>query len=207
MPNRKSIVSIILYIGSALCFLLPFVSVSCQGTKVFTLTGQQLATGSKISVPSAFGPSSQEQVKASPFATFALLCAITGAALSLFGQRMIVGSTLSGGAGALSLMIMKAQLDSELQKQLGAAAQTSSEYGYSLTLLLFLSAAGWNVYQLFLKRHALTTGNGSYSPNPNGSVIDASQDSRFARNRRCSNCGSEVSSDASFCGNCGKQTN
>ena len=54
MATRKSIASVLLFVGSTLCFFLPFVTVSCGGVKAFTLTGEQLATGTTLTQPGAF---------------------------------------------------------------------------------------------------------------------------------------------------------
>src|ERR1039457_5409578 len=117
MANRKSIASVLLFVGSALCFFLPFVTVSCGGITAFTLTGQQLVTGTTLTQPQAFGPPQTQKVDADPFAIVAGLCALAGIALSLIGRKIASGAAISGGVGAVSLLIMRSRLDEQLQKQ------------------------------------------------------------------------------------------
>jgi hypothetical protein len=154
MPNRKSTASAILFSGCALCFFLPFVTVSCQGAKVFTLTGQQLATGTTIKEPSPFGPPKEQKIDAHPFGAVAGLCALAGVILCLGGQKMSMGAAATGGAGALSLVVMKSQFADQLQKQGMGVAQLNTEIGYTLALLLFVSAGAWSLYLYLRSRKA-----------------------------------------------------
>lgn len=163
MTNRKSIASVLLFVGCTLCFFLPFVTVSCQGTKVFTLTGQQLATGTTVKEPVPFGPPKEQKIEAHPFAAIAGLCALAGVVLSLIGQRMSIGAAVTGGAGAISLMVMKSQLTDQLEKSSMGVAQTNAEIGYTLALLLFTAGAAWSLYLFFRGRMPERADNASSS--------------------------------------------
>jgi hypothetical protein len=203
MFNRKSIASILIYLGSTLCFLLPFVTVSCQGDKVFTLTGQQLASGSTISQPNSFGPSTEHKVDVHPFASIALFCAIAGAALSLTGQRMIAASAISGGVGAASLLVMRIQMDGEIQRELGGAAQTSYEYGYTLTLFLLIAGASWNAYQIYRQRRESFARITRASSEPKKSFFNSQHRTNHVHRDHCTQCGSLQDGASKFCGDCG----
>ena len=53
---HKSKVSPALFVITTLCFLFPFVTVSCNGQKVATFSGVELATGTTVEQPQVFGP-------------------------------------------------------------------------------------------------------------------------------------------------------
>jgi hypothetical protein len=150
MANQRSTASVLLFVGSALCFFLPFVTVSCGGVKALTLTGQQLATGTTLTQPQPFGPPQTQKVEADPFAAVAALCALGGIVLSLIGRRIATATAFSGGAGAVSLLIMRSRLDGQLQTQGQGVATAAYETGYTLAMLLLIAGAAWNVY-LFLQ--------------------------------------------------------
>ena len=66
---------------SIVVFLLPFMSVSCQGQKFHTFSGRELVTGTDIDNKDMFsGATKTEHVPASPLALFSLLAAVAGAA-------------------------------------------------------------------------------------------------------------------------------
>jgi hypothetical protein len=148
MANRKSIASVLLFVGSALCFFLPFVTVSCGGIKAFTLTGQQLATGTSIEVPPAFGPSKTQRTDADPFAAVAGLCALAGVVVSLVGTRLAAAGAVSGAVGAVSLGIMASRMEGQVQKATQGLGSTNHEIGFTLTIFLLIAAIAWNIYLL-----------------------------------------------------------
>ncbi len=98
MQNRKMIASLLIFACSALCFFLPFVTVSCGGVKAFTLTGQQLATGTTLTQPQPFGPPQTQKLNGDPFAALAWAGALAGVALSLVGRKMAAATAITGGA-------------------------------------------------------------------------------------------------------------
>ncbi len=150
MANRKSLASVLLFVGSALCFFLPFVTVSCGGVKAFTLSGRQLAMGTTIEQPRPFGGTQKQPIAADPFAAMAGICAVAGVALTLAGRKLSGASAASGGLGAILLLIMRSHLSDQLQKQAMGMAKADFEGGFTITLLLLIAAAGWNAY-LFLQ--------------------------------------------------------
>jgi len=148
MENRKLLGSKLVFLGTVLCFFLPFVTVSCHGRDIFTATGRQLATGSTISRPGGFGGQAKQQISPNPFAAIAALSAISGLILSFFGKRMIRGVAISGAIGTASLAAMKVQLDYQLHKHAMGMAQNNYQVGYFLALLLMVVGTGWNFYKL-----------------------------------------------------------
>lgn len=140
-----------------LCFLLPFVNLSCGGQKIMSLTGFQLISGSEVKADGMFGDlSNNEEVKEKkevdpqPFALFALLAAVLGLGLSLLKSKMIaLSNTLVSVLGFIFLIILKINLDGDAE--LGGQNVITLDYqlGYWITLLLFIGAAivQWLLYR------------------------------------------------------------
>ncbi|MFI5105447.1 MAG: hypothetical protein ACHP79_11020, partial [Terriglobales bacterium] len=103
----KSKVSPALFIVTTLCFLLPFVTVSCNGTKVASFSGVELATGTTVEQPQMFGPAQKKSVGAEPLATMAALCALAGVGLSFLGIRLAIVPAIGGAVGALFLLLLQ----------------------------------------------------------------------------------------------------
>lgn len=146
MGNRKSLASILLFVGSLLCFFLPFVTVSCGGQKIFTLSGQQMATGTDLTGPQFSGPHKGQRIDPHPFASVAALCALAGVALSLAGTRLAAVTAASGAAGAVSLGVMASRMETEIQRATQGVGQVNVEAGFILTLSLLIAATAWNIY-------------------------------------------------------------
>ena len=88
--EHKSKVSAALFIVTTICFLFPFFTVSCNGQKVATFSGVQMATGTTVERPQAFGSTQKERVDAEPSAAIAAICALAGIGLSFLGIRLAV---------------------------------------------------------------------------------------------------------------------
>jgi hypothetical protein len=209
VANRKSIASVLIFVGSALCFFLPFVTVSCGGVTAFTLTGRQLATGTTLTQPQPFGPPQTQKVSPDPFAVAAGLCALAGIALSLIGRRLASAAAVSGGVGAVSLLIMRSRLNDQLQTQGQGLAKATYETGFTLTVLLLVAAAAWNVY-LFLQirrigeanRMAPATGQSGNDHSPAQNVSPPL--SLESQGRICRHCARPIRANARFCESCGR---
>jgi hypothetical protein len=65
-PKKK--ISPILFGVTLVCFLFPFVTVSCGGQKMASFSGAQLATGTSVDEPQMFGPSQKKKVDPEPLA-------------------------------------------------------------------------------------------------------------------------------------------
>jgi hypothetical protein len=231
MECRKSIASLLIFVGSALCFFLPFMTVSCGGIKAFTLTGQQLATGTTLTQPQPFGPPQTQKVAPDPFAAIAGLCALVGIVLCLIGRKMAGPCAATGGLGAVSLLIMRARLDAEIQKQSQGLAAVSYETGFTLVLLLFFAGLAWNVFLFFQGKRTreagimaseqgqiaqgFETGSRGSPPQSQGVSAGPSTDHSGLRNptdsssvqtgsqRFCTHCGQAFRPTARFCEACG----
>lgn len=232
MKDKQSVASVLIFVGTALCFFLPFVTVSCGGIKAFTLTGQQLATGTTLTQPQAFGPPQSQKVDSDPFAAIAGLCALAGIVLSLIGKRMAGASAAVGGAGAVSLLIMRSRLDAQIQKQSQGLATMTYETGFTLVLLLLIAAMAWNLYSLLQNKRirkvkvpenncrqdsfgSMAESRGSPPQRmeaseqptlsgPPGASMDSAFQNRKTHTRFCSQCGQTIKPNVRFCESCGK---
>ena len=209
MANRKSIASVLVFAGSAMCFFLPFVTVSCGGVTAFTLTGQQLATGTILTQPQPFGPPQTQKVNPDPFAAVAGLCALAGIALSLIGRRLASAAAIGGGVGAVSLLIMRSRLNDQLQSQGQGLAKATYETGFTLAVLLLIAGGAWNVY-LFLQSRRSSEANRlapitGQSGNGHPSVQSESPPLNIERQTRiCRHCAQPIRATARFCESCGR---
>jgi len=134
-------------------FFLPFVSVTCQGTRVASLTGIQLVTGTTVDQPSLSRTRSEPQkVSGEPLAVFALLCAIAGLGLSfLKSSKSSLAPALVGLAGVILLLALKVKIDNDALREGEGMLQVEYGAGFWLALLSFLVGAGWNGF-LFSQR-------------------------------------------------------
>jgi hypothetical protein len=149
--TSKSKVSPAIFIASILCFLFPFITVSCGGQRVASFSGVQLATGTTVEQPQMFGPPQKQKVDPDPTAAVAALCAILGLGLSFLRARAALGPAISGAVGAVSLLLLKSRLNDQIVKQGQGMLQVNYESGFSLALILLIAGAAWNVY-LFSQR-------------------------------------------------------
>src|SRR5437899_153211 len=84
------------------CFFFTFVNISCQGQRVASLTGWQLATGTEVEQPTMFGSKQEpKKVPAEALASIALLLAVVGLVISFAGKATRTLTTVAGAAGAV----------------------------------------------------------------------------------------------------------
>lgn len=112
-----------------LCFLLPFITISCEGEEA-TFTGVQLATGRGLDEVS---PSLLEHVTIpDPFVIIALLCAAAGLLLGFVrGRRAPLWAAVAGSLGAIALA-------TEAPFQAFGVDSLEERLGYRLAVLVFL---------------------------------------------------------------------
>lgn len=186
MDNQSNKLSLSTYGLILVCFFLPFVTVSCQGHEVVTLSGVQLVTGSTVESPDFFGKGKSERIPAEPVAVFTLLCAIAGlAASSMKGRTGIGAAATTAIVGLILLLLLKARFDSSLLEKGGGMFVLNYRAGFWLMLLLFICAAGINLYAL--------RGGGRRI-----SVNWPATSTKF-----CGECGARIPSRDGFCGECG----
>lgn len=133
-----------------LSFLMPFVSVSCQGHKFVTLTGVQMVTGTTLRQPQMFGPPKTQKIDPEPLAILAFLCGVVGLIVSIaVGQRRPVVPAIFGAAGAILLFSLKSRLDGEVAQQSQGLFRLDYEVGFWLAALLFMAVASLSIVVYF----------------------------------------------------------
>lgn len=122
-----------------LCFLLPFVTVSCTGGQM-SLSGLQLMAGTEIE---------GQRVSGEPLAGLAFLATLVGLGASfLKSKEGMIGGAISGGAGALALLILQSKLTQDVLREGGGLAVVHYEAGYWLTVLTLGCGLVLNLYGL-----------------------------------------------------------
>ena len=210
--TSKSKVSPAIFAASILCFLLPFVTISCGGQRGASFSGLQLATGTTVEQPQMFGPSQKHKVDPEPAAAVAGLCALLALGLSFLGTRIALGPSISGAAGAASLLFMKSRLDDQIVKQGQGMLQVNYETGFSLALLLLIGGAAWNAYLFSQKSKFLGTAQfAALQPVATRGHSEGSKQVPLAETGAapqsltfCPNCGEPWTANAKFCTKCGK---
>ena len=205
----KTKVSPVLFVVTVLCFLLPFVTVSCGGIKV-SVSGMKLAFGGTVSMPfedqQPFGFPQQPQQRSSnsdkgvdshPVAIIALICAVAGIGLSFMPVRSAIAPAIAGVLGAVFLIILQSQLGGELKAQ--GPISVDMDIGYVLALLLFIGAAGWNGWLFYSTRQAPAMAGAA--PRANAAVAGGAPTTTGSA---CPHCGAGIAAGAKFCGVCGK---
>jgi len=193
--SSKSKVSPAIFAASILCFLLPFITVSCGGQRVASFSGAQLATGTSVEQPQMFGPPKKQNVDPDPTAAVAGICALLGLGLSFLGAKNAIAPAISGAVGVVSLFLMKVRLDDQIVRQGQGMLQVNYETGYVLAIILLIAGVGWNAFLISQqKRDPLISAPASPSEQRPVTVDSAP----------CPYCGTETSVGARFCRNCGR---
>src|SRR5664279_3122805 len=92
------------YLLALICFLLPFVEVSCNGQRVVSLPGLQLLAGPQVDGGGGMFAQPKQQVKPETSVVIAFVAGIAGLVLSVLKQRrtdIIAGVCCMVAAGSL----------------------------------------------------------------------------------------------------------
>jgi hypothetical protein len=103
--------SLIPYGAALLCFFLPFVSLSCQGQRIHTLTGIQLVTGTEIERTGPFGEKTAQRVRPEFPAIVGLIAGIWGLGLARRLRSRL--KTIPGIVGLVGLLWLKAKIEAD----------------------------------------------------------------------------------------------
>lgn len=97
-----------------LCFILPFMDISCSGEKVMSFTGVQLVTGAEMENPMS---DETEKIPPNTAAIMALVALGLGVVFSLGATRNgAIFAAIAGAVAFAAMLIMKTNLDAELLK-------------------------------------------------------------------------------------------
>lgn len=136
--NQKSVgIRVAPFIVGILCFLLPFIQVSCAGQKIVSITGIQLVTGTQFNPQIA---NKVEVIESEPLAIAAIIAFVLGAFFSLSHQRIkSILSALAAGAALLSMILLKIRLDGKMVSTHNQAISVSYDIGFWLVCLAALA--------------------------------------------------------------------
>ena len=214
------------YLLALICFLLPFVEVSCNGQKVVSLTGLQLLAGSQVGGGAGIFAQPQQQVKPETLIVVAFVAGIAGLVLSLLKQRRtdMVGA-VCGIVGGGSLLALQQSILSGAPPQALGLIQVQYQPAYFLSVLLFFAGAAILFYVAFAKQGASTASlpapatpypaasppisppmlkaDVSYAPPSHPQTVIMPPPLAAATLRFCPRCGQQLATDARFCPKCG----
>jgi hypothetical protein len=124
------------YAAALICFLLPFVEVSCQNKSLIAINGYQFAVGSDIQQTDPFsGQVQRRHVDVEPGATIALI--LTGIGLLCALIRKPEGNAiaaLAGAGGVTALLTFKSKIESEVGQQGQGVIEVAFSNGFWLAI-------------------------------------------------------------------------
>ncbi|MEW5804965.1 MAG: zinc ribbon domain-containing protein [bacterium] len=179
---------------AVLLFLLPWMTVSCGGEKIFTFSGTDLAIGKTVKVPQGFGTAKKENARDWRI-TIAFLAGIAGTLADFLikverVQKIVLA--VCGSAGCILLYLFKAAGDREIVAQGAGMITVDYHFGFWVSMLLFFGAGIFNILALAGVLEKVTIRGVS------GVTYKNSLKPSF-----CTQCGAKVSPDDTFCSECG----
>ncbi len=202
------------HILCVLCFLLPFVQVSCNNVKLASLSGIDLATGRySVKPPSdvGFGRMSDQMPMGKAQAgqsgsiewsiLIALLCVVVAGVFAFLGSRTTALVSMAAGAvGTVALLYFRSRSPDTSQ----SAGLITIEYqmGYYLALFLLILATAAVFFFEFVagkKQPAMAR-----APSPPVYAAGTAPQRPAGAAAFCPTCGKAAAAGAVFCDGCGK---
>lgn len=214
------------YLLALICFLLPFVEVSCNGQKVVSLTGIQLLAGPQVGGGTGIFAQPQQQVKPETSVVVAFVAGIAGLVLSVLKQRRtdIIGA-VCGIIGGGSLLALQQSILSGAPPQAMGLIQIQYQPAYFLSVLLFFAGSVMMFYVAFARQSTsvpslpasatpypassppisppMLKADVSYAPPSHPQTVIMPPPLAAATLRFCPRCGQQLAVDARFCPKCG----
>lgn len=209
------------YLLALICFLLPFVEVSCNGQKVVSLTGLQLLAGPQVGGSEGMFAQPQQRVKPETSVVIAFVAGIAGLVLSVLKQRRtdIIAGVCGIVAGGSLLALQQSILSGAPPQALGLI-QISYQPAYLISVLLFFVGAALMFYVAFANSVAASASPPALAPyqSPSPPVLPANIPHASPSHpqtvimpptlpaptlRFCTHCGQQLAADSHFCGKCG----
>jgi hypothetical protein len=129
--NQKSVgVRIAPFLVGILCFLLPFMQVSCGGQKIISFTGVQLVTGFEFTQPVNH---KTERVATEPLVVVAFIALVLGLLCSLSSQRIrSIAAAMAAGVAFVAMILLKIKWDGKIGENLADGITINYEMGFWL---------------------------------------------------------------------------
>ena len=209
-PKRTSVQGALVL--ASLGFILPFVSFSCQGMKVATLSGFQLASGTTISGGDMF---QANVVPPNPFIIAALILGGIAFLLGFYARTALMSliATACSAIAALALILFQLEAPDQVRKATAQAFSLNMELGYWVALILYATATVMGALDSRDLPASLVqspTADAVYPQTafePDVEKIEASvrtEGSKSPESKFCPQCGSPRVSGKGFCPNCGE---
>ena len=172
-------------------FFVPWVSVSCQGQTLMSLSGVQLVTGTTVQTPDYFGNAQRKAIPAEKTVIVVFLATLAGLGASLLrGEQGAKVTAASATGGLVMLLIFKYSSDNAVLKEGNGLLKIDYGLGMYLTGLMLLCAIGVTVYSM----------RSSPSPTTGPAVRSPADGVHF-----CSTCGARNGASDAFCRDCGQK--
>jgi hypothetical protein len=128
-----------IYILALFCFFLPFTTISCARQPLVTMTGIQLAIGTSIQQPQAFGSPRERAIPPDIMIILALIAGGAGLAFALAGHHH--DAAFAGVVGAAILLVFKSLINNGIAREGGGMLQVEYGIGFWGAVLLYVAAA------------------------------------------------------------------
>ena len=126
-----------------ICFMLPWVNLSCEGHNAAPFSGIQLVTGTTVE-------QQNQKVKSEPLAVAVLVLTILGFALSfLKDKKSSIIPGIIGAAAFILLLMLKSKIDTDASNQ---SIQDQYAIGFWLVLVLLIGTIAMNGYIYFYSK-------------------------------------------------------
>lgn len=152
------------------CFFLPWITSSCQGQEVATLSGRQLTTGTTVQIrPIPGGPLSQtREIKPQRRLLAIPIAAVACLALVALSLRRLIRPQLAGLLAAiLAIICLLVLLDRTLATRKQAdqnGFEVSLRYGAIGTTIAYVAVLIGGVIDVFTGRETGSSGSGAGPP-------------------------------------------
>ncbi|MCK9590166.1 MAG: hypothetical protein M0Q93_12500 [Terrimicrobiaceae bacterium] len=127
------------YLGILIAFLLPFMDFSCQGHKIASLSGYQVAFGTTLDMKSPMdGSTKKQRIDGTPIVAVAFLLALVAAAIAL---RFGIAGSVCAGISLILLLLAQSSINKKALEEGQGIIAVNYDLGYYLTLLLLVGGA------------------------------------------------------------------
>lgn len=197
----KKVISPALFGLILICFLLPWVNVSCQNYKISSISGIEFVTGKTFEEPQMFKEqfgsqgripksSKNEGLKPQLYVILALVCVITGFVLTFIKNKItLISNVVVSILAFLFIVLQKIKLEEELVRKSQGLIQIDYLFGFYLTLILLVGTAGFHLYLMIYEKPASMK---TYT------ISNLSQ-------KFCPECGAKNEPNNIFCKECGNK--
>lgn len=143
--KNKRVFSPYLFALIIICLAFPFVTVSCAGEKICSLSGYELAFGTQVQ---------DQKVDGSFAAIMLLILALIG--IGLYFWKNINANFAASAVGALGVIfafVLKSGIESKVANE-AQGAVINYKVGFILIFILYIAAACYNLYLYIAQKQA-----------------------------------------------------